>query len=290
MLAGCGLAWGSTQSLGKIAVSTGHGHFGLLFWQLAIGALLMGALMALRRRPVVLTRRALTFGVVVAVVGTLIPGTVFYISVARLPAGIMSILISAVPILAFPIALALGQDRVSAGRLAGLLCGLMGVVLIALPGASLPSAAMAAWVPFALIGPLFYAMESNFVGRFGMAGMDPAQAMFLASLIGAALALPLALGTGQWVDLLAPWGAAEWALLAGAVVHVLTYAAFVWLAANAGSVFASQCSYIVTASGLVWAAMLLGESVSPVVLAALALMLGGLFLVSPRERAPAVAA
>lgn len=32
-----GIGWGSTQSLGKIAVSTGHGFFGLIFWQLVIG-------------------------------------------------------------------------------------------------------------------------------------------------------------------------------------------------------------------------------------------------------------
>lgn len=27
-----GAGWGLTQPLAKIAVSTGHGHFGLIFW------------------------------------------------------------------------------------------------------------------------------------------------------------------------------------------------------------------------------------------------------------------
>ena len=282
VLLACGVAWGSTQSLGKISVSTGHGPFGLLFWQMAIGAVLMAGIGALRRRPLRLTRDAWTFGVVVALVGTLIPGTLFYVSVERLPAGIMSILISAVPLMAFPMALLLGQDRFSAARLMGLALGIAGVALIALPDASLPEPGMAAWIPFALIGPFFYAVESNFVARFGMAGMDPVQAMGLASAIGSVLALPLALGSGQFVDLLVPWGRAEWALLVGSVVHVLTYAAFVWLAANAGSTFASQSSYVVTASGLVWAMALLGESFSSWVWLALLLMLGGLLLVQPR--------
>ena len=290
VLVACGLAWGSTQSLGKISVSTGHGPFGLLFWQMAIGAALMTAISIARSQPLRLTKPALTFGIVVALVGTLIPGTAFYISVERLPAGIMSILISAVPLMAFPMALALGRDSISAGRVLGLLLGIGGVALIALPGASLPEPGMAAWIPFALIGPFFYAIESNFVARWGMAGMDPAQAMALASGIGAVLALPLALGSGQFVNLIVPWGPAEWALLAGSVVHVLTYAAFVWLAANAGSTFASQCSYIVTASGLVWAMALLGESFSSWVWLALVLMLGGLFLVQPREQGDTLAA
>jgi drug/metabolite transporter (DMT)-like permease len=43
----------------------------------------------------------------------------------------------------------------------------------------------------------------------------------------------------------------------------------------------------VTASGLVWATALLGESFSPYVWAALVLLLAGLALVSPRDSASA---
>lgn len=286
VLAFCGLSWGSTQALGKIAVSTGHAPFGLLFWNFLFGAALMGGLTALRGRGLVLTRRSLAFGLVVALVGSLVPGATFFLSIARLPAGVMSVLISSVPLLAFPIALALGQDRFSALRLLGLLAGALAVVLLAAPGAGLPDPAMAAFLPLALVGPLCYAIESNFVARFGMAGQDPLQAMALVCLIGAALALPLAALPGQWVDLARPWGAAEAALLAGAAVNATAYAAYVWLAARAGATFASQTSYVVTVSGVAWAAALLGESPSPFLLLALALMLLGLALVQPREARP----
>jgi drug/metabolite transporter (DMT)-like permease len=107
--------------------------------------------------------------------------TTFYLSVERLPAGIMSILISAVPLFAFPMALALRQDRLSVGRVLGLLSGMAGVGLLVGPEAALPEPWMAAWIPVALLGPLHYAMEANFVARNGMAGMDPIQAMALAS-------------------------------------------------------------------------------------------------------------
>lgn len=291
VLVACGLAWGSTQSLGKLAVSTGYQPFGLLFWQFLLGAALMGAIMALRRRRLVLTRRALLFGLVVALLGSLLPGITFWTSVERLPAGIMSLLISTVPFLAFLIALLLGQDRFSGLRVAGLLCGLLGVVLIAAPEASLPEPGQAAFLPLAMLGPLLYAMESNFVQRYGMAGMDPFQAMALVSLVGAGLTLPFALGSGQWIDPVTPWGTAEVAFVLGAVVNVLTYAAFIWLAARAGSTFASQTSYVVTGSGLLWAALLLGEAIPPTVGLALVLLLAGLFLVAPREtgRPPAAA-
>ena len=63
-----------------------------------------------------------------AFLGTLIPNYTFYLSVARLPAGIMSILISTIPLIAFPIALALGIDRFSLRRMIGILLGLTGVL------------------------------------------------------------------------------------------------------------------------------------------------------------------
>lgn len=283
VLVGCGLAWGSTQSLGKVATTAGHGPLGLLFWQFVIGTALMGAAMVLRRTPLVLTRRALVFGVVVAVVGSVLPGITFWTSVERLPAGIMSLIIATVPMMAFVFAILLRQDRLTLGRLLGVVAGLAGVLLIALPEASLPEAEQAAFLPLALLGPFLYACETNFVQKFGMAGMDPFQAMALVSGIGALMVLPFAIATGQWVDPVGAWGAAEWAFVAGSVTHVVTYAAFVWLAAQAGSTFASQCSYIVTASGLVWASALLGEPVPPTVGLALLCLLAGLALVRPRE-------
>lgn len=276
-----GVAWGATQSLGKIAVATGHGFFGLIFWQLVIGALVLGPVAALGGRFRV-GRGAMVFAVGIALIGTIIPNSSFYISVARLPAGIMSILIATVPLIAFPIALAMGMDRASGARLAGLGCGVAGVALIALPQASLPQAGMVAYLPLALIGPLFYAIESNVVARWGTAGMNAVQAMFLVSVTGAALILPLVLATGQWIDPLAPWGRAEWALIAGSVAHAVAYASYVWLARQAGAVFAAQCSYIVTGTGVVWAMVLLGERFSPWVWAALAVMMAGLALVQPR--------
>ncbi len=280
-----GIGWGSTQALGKIAVSTEHQYLGLIFWQLMIGAVVLGGLLLALGRRVPFTRATIGFAVVIAFIGTIIPNSSFYYSVAHLPAGVMSILISTVPLMAFPIALTLGTDRFSMMRLAGLLCGLVGVVLIAAPEGALPDAGMAAWLPVAMIGPLFYAFESNFVAKFGTAGMDAIQAMFLASAIGAAIVLPLALGSGQWIDPTQAWTRAEWALLASSVIHCFAYSSYVWLAARAGAVFASQTSYIVTGTGVIWSMLFLGERFSPWVWAALAVMMLGLTLVRPREKA-----
>jgi drug/metabolite transporter (DMT)-like permease len=284
-----GIGWGATQPLGKMATMSGHPPFGLIFWQLVVCVIVLGTITLARGKRFVRTPSAMRFYVVVAILGTLVPNATFYISVAKLPAGIMSILISGVPLLAFPIALVLGIDRFSPTRLLGLLLGLTGVALIAVPRAGLPDPAMAAFLPLAMIGPLFYAMESTYVARWGMAGMDPVQAMFGASLVGLILCLPLTLGTGQFIDPRFDWGRPELALVLSSSLHALLYAAYVWLASRAGAVFAAQSSYIVTGSGVFWAMVLLGERFSPWVWLSLVVMLSGVALVSPRETGRAAA-
>jgi drug/metabolite transporter (DMT)-like permease len=284
-----GVGWGSTQSLGKMATATGHQPFGLIFWQLVICSLVLGAISAVRRKGLVITRPAMTFYVVIAVIGTIIPNAAFYAAVHHLPAGIMSIVISTVPLLAFPMALVLGIDRFSGLRALGLVLGLLGVGVIASQGGSLGAgmshAALIGWLALAMVGPLFYAAEASYVAINGTPGMDAVQAMFGASLVGVCLALPIALASGHWF--LPPWPLErpEWALIIASSVHAIVYASYVWLAAKAGSVFASQSSYLVTASGVFWAMGLLGERFSPLVWLALVIMLGGVALVQPRAKA-----
>jgi drug/metabolite transporter (DMT)-like permease len=277
-----GIGWGSTQALGKIAVSTGHGHFGLIFWQTAIGVLLLGGLQAIRGRGLPVTGATVRFAVLIALIGTLVPNTTFYIAVAHLPAGLMSILISTVPLIAFPIAVALGTDRFRGPRVLGLLCGFAGVTLIAMPGAALPGPAAAIWLAVAMIGPLCYAAEGNIVAKWGMAGLDPVQAILAATVVAMLMALPLALASGQWIDPTGPWSAPEYALILSSVINVTMYVVYVWLAQAAGAVFAAQTGYVVTAAGIGWAALLMGERFGPQVWLAVALIFAGVAMVQPR--------
>ena len=277
-----GAGWGLTQPLTKIAVTAGHGAMGLVFWQLVIGALLLGAINRGRGLRLPVGRRALALYAFIAVMGTVVPNWTSYTAAFHLPAGVMSIVISAVPMFAFPIALMLRADSFAPARLLGLTLGLTGVALIALPEASLPERAMVAFLPLALIAPLCYAIEGNVVGRWGTGGIDAVQVMQGASLVGAVIALPLALGAGQFVDPRIAWGASEWAFVCSATIHALVYPAYVWMVGRAGAVFATQVSYLVTGFGILWAMLLLGERYSIWVWAALVCMALGLALVQPR--------
>lgn len=279
-----GAGWGLTQPLTKIAVSEGYRHFGLIFWQLALTGALMTLIAVAARRKLVLSAPAIRVYLVIALIGTVLPNAASYQAAVYLPSGIISILLSLVPMFALPVALALGNDRFEPRRLIGLILGLIAVILIALPETSLPDRAMLAFLPLAIIAPLFYAFEGNYVARWGTAGLDAVQVMQGASLIGMLVALPLALGSGQWIDPRPPYGMPDVALMLSAVIHGLVYTGYVWIIGRAGSVFAAQVAYLVTGFGVLWAMLLLGERYSLWVWAAFAVMLAGMTLVQPRAR------
>ncbi|MCB6178396.1 DMT family transporter [Rhodobacter sp. Har01] len=287
ILLAVGTGWGSSQATGKMAAETGQGPFGIMFWQLAICTVLLGAISLVRGRGLVLSRPALRFYVVVAVLGTLVPNYTFYASVVHLPAGVMSLVIALVPMISLPLAVLAGIDRFSALRVAGLGLGLAGVGLIAAPGGAALAPEMLRWLPVAMIGPLFYALEATWVAKSGTAGMDAVQAMFGASAVGLVLCVPLVLGTGQFYLPGPPFDRSEIALLVMSVSHAALYATYVWLAATAGAVFAAQSSYVVTVTGVFWAMLLLGERFPPLVWLAMAAMLVGVALVQPRVAARA---
>ncbi len=280
-LTGIGIAWGATIPLTKIAVSSGHRPRGLIFWQWLCSAAVLAVVALLRRLPLARTPSALRHYLVICVLGTLLPNTVSYLAIARLPAGVMAIVIASVPMFALLIALGLRVETLVARRLLGVLAGAAAVVLLSAPEASLPDPGQAGWVLLALLSPLCYGAEGNYLALKTPRGLNPIVSLLGACLVGAVLAAPLAWLSDSWVDLSGRWGAPERALLASSLFHALAYTGYIWLVGAAGAVFASQIAYVVTLAGVLLSAAALGEAYSSWVWAALALMIAGLALVRP---------
>lgn len=281
-LVAMGLGWGLSIPLSKIAVSTGHQPFGLIFWQLIIVVVCLGAVTLLRGRRPVFARAYLRLFLMVALCGAVLPDIFFYTAAAQLSGGVMSIVIASVAMFSLPIAVLMGNETFEWQRLWGVMLGLGGIVLLVGPEASLPTGTSALFVLVALCAPALYATEGNLVAKWGTQGLDPMQVIIGASMIGAVVALPVAVGTGQWINPLKGVGMPELALLGAAALHALVYASYVWMVGHAGSVFSAQTSYMVTAAGVLWSMTLLGESYSIWVWLALGVMMLGMFLVQPR--------
>lgn len=283
VLALLGAAWGLTMPLAKIAVSEGYRHFGLIFWQFVVGSVVMLILSVFRRKGLPLAPVQIRLYVIIALIGTILPNAASYEAARHLPAGIISILMSLVPMFVFPIALSLGIDRFNWVRFGGLLFGLIGVWFLVGPQASLPDRAMIAFIPLAIIAPFFYGVEGNIVAKWGTFGCDPVQVLLGASLVGAVLTAPVALISGHWITPQFPLGNPDMALIISAVIHALAYTGYVWMVGQSGSVFAAQVAYLVTAFGIFWAMLILGESYSNWIWLALGCIFVGLFLVQPRQ-------
>jgi drug/metabolite transporter (DMT)-like permease len=278
-----GAGWGLSSPLTKIAVSTGFGHFGLIFWQLVIGTAVMGGLMLIRGKRLPISRATLAVCAMISVLGTLVPNSASYQAAVHLPAGVLALLLSMIPIFAFPIALVMGLDRFSWRRLAGLGIGLCGVLVLVAPGVSTALDAPVFWLLVALVAGLCYAIEGNLVAKWGTAGLDPIQVLFGALALGVVVMLPLAVGSGQFIPPLELLGLPGYALMISAVINALVYAGYVWLVTHAGPVFTVQVSYLVTGFGIVWAKLILGEAYPPALWASLALILAGMYLVQPKR-------
>ena len=282
VLVALGIIWGLTFPLTKMAVSTGHKAFGLIFWQLVFVAAALCIVSIVRRVRPILNRRTLYYFLTIAMLGTIAPNSASYSAASHLPAGILGIIIASVPMFTLGIALTLRIERPSFMRSIGVLLGVGAVILLIAPETSLPDPEKAVFVLVALIAPLCYGAEGNYIATRAPPSMDPVVTLLGASVIGIAIAWPLALATGSWVDLFKTWERAEWALLASSMCHVVAYAGYIWLVGMTGAVFASQVAYVVTVSAVFLSSLVLSESYSGWVWSALVLMIAGLALVQPR--------
>ncbi|MEL6586593.1 MAG: DMT family transporter [Pseudomonadota bacterium] len=278
-----GAGWGLMQPLNKIVVEDGFQPFAILTWQAIITLCVVGILVL--GRGTRLPRGAAAWGIClqIAILGTLIPNFASYAAVAHLPAGLMAILISTIPIMALPMGVVAGRETATGPRILGLACGVVAVALIALTRDQVSGGAPLA-IAVALLAPLCYALNATRIAARGLAGLTPARAYLGAALIMVPVSFTLARATGQDLSLFQP---GRWAGSAGILVisvgHTLIYLGFLWLVSQAGAVFASQTAYLTTGFGIFWSATLLGERYPAAILVAGLLMLLGMALVRPSQ-------
>lgn len=280
-----GLMWGCTIPLTKIAVSTGHHPFGLIFWQFAISTFILLFVVLFRRSKLVFDARHLLFFLIIAALGTLVPNTASLLTAVHLPGGVMALIIALVPMFSLLIALSIGRENFNIVRLSGVLLGVCAMALIALPETSLPDPSKAIFVLLGLIAPLCYGIEGNYLAVKQPEDTGPIATMFGASLIGTLLSIPLVIATGTFINPFDGMGAPEFAQMGSSVLHIMAYTGYVALVGAAGAVFASQVGYIVTPAGVILSILFLGESHSGYVWIALVVVLLAITLVQPRETA-----
>jgi drug/metabolite transporter (DMT)-like permease len=285
MLLLLGTLWGLNFSFSKIGRLGGVHPFAYVTWQ-TLGAGTVLLLVCLwRRRPPPIRRRHLVFYVGMGLLGIVLPNANLVNALAYVPAGLMAILVTTVPLITYAGALPLKVERFDALRASGILFGLAGALLILLPRASLPDPAMQGWVLVGLLTPTLYAASNLYSARWRPLDAN-AISLACGMLYGAAsVALPVTLLRGEFYLPQFPFTAVDWAICGHIAGSSFTFVLYFEIMRRAGAVFVSQVGYIVTFSGVMWGMWLFGERHSLWIWAALLCMCCGLALVNWRRAA-----
>ena len=288
LLVAIGTVYPLIFTMNKIGVDAGTPPVAFTFWQTLGAALLLLIAAAWRRALPRLELRHLRAYFTLGLFGIAAPITLITWLAPKLPTGILSMVVILSPLITYLLALALRLERVRALSLVGVLCGVGGILLMAIPAFSLPEPGMVVWFLVALLAPASFAL-TNILAAL----IDPPETpvlTFASGIVTAAAILlaPVMIGLGQTYVVPGPDTAADLAILGAAGITITMFVTFLIIIRAAGPVFFSQFNYVVVAAGLGWGILFFDESHSAYAWAAAVLMLAGVaLLIHAARRRPA---
>jgi len=278
-----GACWGLVPSLSRIIMVDGLHPLGAVFWTLWISAGMMLAVSVFTGRypgtswPEI--RRYLLLGLF----GNALSQLFLLWAASEVSAMIISIILAAESFMVFVIAASFGFEAPSLKRFIGLCLGLACVVLIMVPGNADGGVGGWVWMLIALFVPFCYAIEDIIVAAIPDGECDSI-ALATGTIIAAALLMtPLTLLSGSFIPPAIAFAEYGWAFFLIAAISTFSTILLIYTIRTTGAVFASQAGYAMTAAGIFWSVLLLGESMSVWVWAALACLVSGLALVMPKQ-------
>jgi drug/metabolite transporter (DMT)-like permease len=274
-----GAIWGGSFLLMRVA-SPELGPFALVEIRLLFGALVLLPFVY-RARKRLAGRWHVLLGI--GLINSAVPFTLFAWATAVAPAGISAIANSMTALFAVLFAGVMFGEKIGIRRGFGLVSGIVGViVMVGMPMAGVPVgwAALAATTAAAC-----YGLAGNLVKRH-LAGLPPV-ALGGATLSCSALVLsPLAVW--HWPE--APLSSTVWAsaIALGVLCTGIAYALLFRLLESIGPSRTATVTYLVPLFGVAWARLVLGEAITPGMMIAGALILGGVALSQSRRPPPVI--
>ena len=278
-----GIIWGLSFSLARMSTETGLHPLTINYWTCLISAVMLIAYCIISRQPLPLQRNFIFLYVICGILGSVIPGTLYFYAASHVSAGVLSITIAIVPLATFVGAALFKIEKASLLRVMGVFLGIFSIILLVLPDTSIPDPSATLWVLIMVIAATCYAIENLVIA----ARMPPKVNVFVV-VTGMMVAATIMLTPVMWItDTFAwmswPLDRSGWAIVLMAGINATAYGGFYYLVVRAGPVFASQTAYIVTLAGVLWGMVIYRETHSVWVWASLVVMFIALSLVRPRE-------
>jgi drug/metabolite transporter (DMT)-like permease len=272
LLLALGMIWGSGYVIAKFATENGVPPLGYSFWQ-SLGPAMVLLAIAQLKDEMQFSWKYIQYYLVCGLIGIAIPNSVIYFSASHLPAGLLSVLVNTVPIITFPLALIAGQERFDWKRFAAILIGIVGILLLILPKASLPSPNMISWALLALIAPICFALCSIYINRNRPENTTPLTSSAGMLLCAGLFLIPAQIGFDSYYPLLFPFAAADWAIVLEIILSSIGYVLFFKLIQIAGPVYYSLVGGVVCITGLFWGYLLYNETLNSMNLIAIGAIL-----------------
>ncbi len=257
----------------KIAGDAGVPNFAYVFWYALGAGLVLLVPAALRRELPPLSFAHIKLYFTAAALGFAFPFALLAFVATKLPAGITVLLITLTPAFTYALAVLIRLERFRPINAVGLLLAIGGILLIVVPGDSLPAAEMAGWFLVALLIPFGFAALNVIVERF-----RPPEASSLALSVGnlfagALLLLPFLPATGQLYLFPGPVLDGDLALAAATVINMIMWPLFYTIVRRVGASLFSVMNIIGVIGGIGWGILFFDEAHSGYVWGAAALML-----------------
>ena len=217
----------------------------------------------------------------VGILNSALPFLLFAWAALTLPASYLVILNAALPLFGAVVSAIWLAEPLGAGKMAGFACGTLGVVLVSRAGPVVPDAAFAAALAASLAAVLCYALAGVWLRRRGT-GLQPMAVAGWSQLLAGVALLPIAAFAPMHgeVTTTVAINVLLLALLCSAVAYLLYFR----LIADVGPTRAMTVTFLMPVFGMLWGYLLLGETITPPMLAGAALIVGGTFaVVRPRE-------
>lgn len=279
-----GLFWGSSYLFIKIGVGS-ITPFSLIAGRLLIGALILGIVLLASRVELPRERRIYGHLVVMACINIAVPFFLITWGEQSIDSALAAILNSTVPLFTIGLAaLVFPAEAITTNRLAGLIVGFVGVVIVVGRGAGADVGIDGLAGELALIGSsISYALGVVYARRFvhGLRPMVPAFfQVAIAALITGSLALAL---EAPWT--LRPTPEALFAVLwLGVFGSSAAYLIFFSLVRAWGPTRTSMVAYLLPIVGIVLGAVVLGEVIDARIALGTGLVIAGVALVNSRRR------
>lgn len=276
-----GFAWGSSYLFIKIGVET-LSPFTLVAGRLAIGAGVLALVMRLTSQQMPRSRAAYGHLLVVALLGVVIPFSLITWGEQTVDSALAAILNGTVPLFAIVLAaLVLADEPITLNRVAGLLLGFGGVVILMSPNlrsglqGSLPG-------QLALVGAAVSYGAAGVYARRTVRGVAPLTSAFLEIGFAFVITLVLAFAIESPLTTRIEPSSVLAVVWLGLVGSGLAFMAFFWLLNRWGATRTAMVAYLIPVVGILLGVLVRHETVTVLTLAGTVMVIGGVALANSR--------